>query len=476
MKPRQEKPHEIPAQFLDRMKVLLGDDYDAFLTSLQQPSVAGLRVNTLKIPATGLSSLSPWQLSPVPWCPAGFIIGNTQLNRTSPPPGKHPYHAAGLYYLQEPSAMAAAEALAPKPGEKVLDLAAAPGGKATHLAELMTNKGFLVANEIHPKRVWDLVENLERCGVTNSIVINENPLRLAEHFGEYFDRVLLDAPCSGEGMFRRAEAARQEWKPALVQSCSFRQASILESAARLLKPGGHLVYTTCTFSPDEDEGVIARFITLHPEFDLETIPRMPGFSPARPDWVALPPDHPLNRATRIWPHHAQGEGHFIAILVKRGSSIRSHAKSFKQTHNASKLSRNDKLAMDAFCRDALSTSFDDSHLAKIGSYIYLLPEEYPDLGDLHTIHIGWWLGSIQKDRFIPSHWLAMGISAPQARYSLNLSPEDPLLSAYFAGESIASQGENGWVLLCVDGFPVGWGKRVQNVLKNFYPRGLRRYS
>ena len=265
----------------------MGDEYNAFLASLHLPPASGLRVNTLKIASPEFLDLSPYEIAPIPWSSSGFTIESSEGIDTTPP-GKHPYHSAGLYYLQEPSAMAVAEVLAPQPGEKVLDLAAAPGGKATHLAALMKNTGLLVANEIHPKRVWDLVENLERCGVTNTIVTNEIPQKLADHFEGYFDRVLLDAPCSGEGMFRKSELARMEWKPELVQSCSIRQSSILEQAARMVKPGGHLAYTTCTFSAEENEGVISKFIAQHPEFELEIIQPAIGFQPAKPDWVGLP--------------------------------------------------------------------------------------------------------------------------------------------------------------------------------------------
>ena len=218
-------------------------------------------------------------------------------------PGKHPYHTAGVYYLQEPSAMAAAEALSPLPGEKVLDLAAAPGGKATHLASLMKNTGVLVANEIHPRRVWDLAENLERCGITNAVVTNETPQRLADHFGEFFDRVMLDAPCSGEGMFRKSDIARKEWKPDLPSSCAVRQGSIIEQASRLVKPGGYLAYTTCTFSPEENEGVYCRVFTNY----------TPNFNYAQIYIFQVYYQHILNglgsrilltstQAIRIWPH------------------------------------------------------------------------------------------------------------------------------------------------------------------------------
>ena len=257
----------LPPAFLARMQRLLGDEYPAFLASYDQPPTSGLRANTLKLSAAAFQAISPYPLAPLPWCPSGFLI-ESQPASTPLPPGKHPYHAAGLYYLQDPSAMAAAEVLAPRPGEKVLDLSAAPGGKSTHLAALMGNQGLLVANEIHAQRAWDLAENLERCGVRIAAITNETPARLAEHFGAFFDRVLVDAPCSGEGMFRKSEAARREWQPEMPAACAARQSAILEEAARLLRPGGHLAYTTCTFAPEEDEAVIGHFLASHPDFTL----------------------------------------------------------------------------------------------------------------------------------------------------------------------------------------------------------------
>ena len=305
--------------------------------------------------------------------------------------------------------MAAAEILAPQPGEKVLDLAAAPGGKATQLAGLMKNTGLLIANEIHPKRVWDLVENLERCGVTNAVVTNETPQRMATHFGEYFDRVLLDAPCSGEGMFRKSELARKEWKPELVHSCAIRQSVILEAAARMVKPGGRLAYTTCTFSADENEGVIARFLTQHPEFDLDVFQSVPGYQPAKPEWIGLTVEYRINRAIRIWPHLTQGEGHFIALLIKHESTEKYRLTDAKKTASfsnrllLSKGKNQTKSILDDYCRDNLSFTFENSRLILVGSYIYHLTEVTHDLVGLKVIHPGWWLGSIKKDRFIPSH-------------------------------------------------------------------------
>jgi NOL1/NOP2/sun family putative RNA methylase len=454
------------------MQDLLGEEFPAFLAVYQQPPVIGLRLNTLKLSPRTWQPLSPYPLSPVPWCPAGFILGQSLPDPASPPfsPGKHPFHAAGLYYLQDPSAMAAAELLAPRPGERVLDLAAAPGGKTTHLAALMEGQGLLVANEIHPQRAWDLAENLERFGAHNAVILNETPARLAAQFGSFFDRVLLDAPCSGEGMFRKSPIARQEWKPGLVQSCALRQGDILTSAAQLVRPGGWLAYTTCTFAPQENEAVIDRFLNAHPDFQLSALPFRAGFEPARPEWVTPPSTHSLERAMRLWPHRLAGEGHFIGILHKDDGLSTKEAMLKPNT-----LRRPDTAArqdFNAFWQQTMTTPAPEQ-LHQSGSYIYQLTPGLPDLGDLKQLHPGWWLGSAKTGRFEPSHALALGIQASHAQRALDLDPSDPLLSAYLRGSSLPIPGEAGWILVTVVGYPLGWGKRSAGVIKNLYPRGLR---
>ncbi len=311
----------LPPAFLERMKKYLGDDYAAFLASYDQPPNIGLRINTLKISPETFAAISPFQLHAIPWTSAGFLIPPDQY------PGKHPYHVAGLYYLQDPSAMAVAELMAPQPGERVLDLAAAPGGKATHIAALMAGQGLLVVNDIFKHRLHSLTRNLARWGVRNAVVLNETPERLAQHFGPFFDRVLVDAPCSGEGMFRKDSAMRKVWIPKNIQDYAARQDIILQSAARLVRPGGKLVYVTCTFSPEENEGTLARFLHTHSEFEMAALSQMAGFAPGRPDWLEGLDMPSLQRAVRLWPHKSLGEGHFIAVMERNqnGSAIRVHA-------------------------------------------------------------------------------------------------------------------------------------------------------
>ncbi len=521
---------DIPDAFWERMAGLLGEEFPAFLASYDAPPSIGLRVNTLKISVEDFQRLAPFDLSPIPWCPAGFKIipgvnrtstseldsgveasaglvgdgkrpaeASTPTNRS---PGKHPYHAAGLYYLQDPSAMAVAELLDPQPGERVLDLAAAPGGKTTHIAALMQGHGLLVANEIHPKRAWELAGNLERWGARNVAVTNETPERLADRFAGFFDAVLVDAPCSGEGMLRKGEAARREWAPELVRGCALRQTGILEHAARLVRPGGRLAYATCTFNAEENEGTIARFLADHPEFELVALPQRPGFARGvRCKDVAC---NVSTNVVRLWPHLAPGEGHFIAVLRHVEDSSPLSPVKFWQPRL---LPKPVELAYRTFCATALDippghsgieavrqSSFESAgrshqgvkppegsipdpvfstHLAVVGSYLYALPADLPDLTGLRYLHPGWWLGTLKKNRFEPSHALALGLQPQDVQRVLNLRPDAAELAAYLRGETLPSPGADGWTLATVDCHPIGWGKRVANRLKSHYPKGLR---
>lgn len=456
---------EIPERFLARMATLLSDEYAAFLASYDEPPSVGLRVNTLKISVDAFRAIAPFELTPVSWCPAGFTLTDEAA------PGKHSYHAAGLYYLQDPSAMAAVELLDPQPGECVLDLAAAPGGKATHIAARMQGQGLLVANEIHPKRAWELAGNLERWGARNAAITNETPERMAERFPGFFDRVLADAPCSGEGMMRKSETARREWAPELVNGCALRQTGILDQAATMVRPGGRLVYSTCTFNPEENERTVARFLTRHTDFALIESPQRPGYFPGRPAW--LPENEgkaELACAIRLWPHHAPGEGHFIAALERSRSPAAPAAKSWRPV----KLPRPVGEAYRTFCAANLNGMPAVEQPALVGSYLYALPPELPDLAGLRYLHPGWWLGVVKGARFEPSHALALALSIGDAHRVLDLPAGAPELTAYMHGETPTNPGEEGWTLVAVDGYSIGWGKRSGGRLKSHYPKGLRR--
>jgi len=319
---------------------------------------------------------------------------------------------AGLYYLQDPSAMAPAVLLDPQPGERILDLAAAPGGKTTQLAALMHGRGLLVANEIKDKRLGHLAMNVERWGAGNILITNETPERLADTFGPFFDRVLVDAPCSGEGMFRKDMGARRDWSPEMVQGCAVRQRNILHIAAKLVRPGGYLLYSTCTFAPEEDEEIIFDLLENAPGYEVVSLPDFPGFLRGKPEWARRQP----------------------------------------------------------------RMEFSPDRLVVRGERLYLTPEEMPDLGGLRLVHPGVWLGTFKKGRFEPAHPLALYLKAGAVKNALDFKPGDSRLAAYLRGETLDSPGEPGWVLVCVDGFGLGWGKRVQGVVKNHYPHGWVQFS
>jgi 16S rRNA C967 or C1407 C5-methylase (RsmB/RsmF family)/NOL1/NOP2/fmu family ribosome biogenesis protein len=455
----------LPDAFLTLMQAQLGDAYGDFLACYDQPPSVGLRVNTLKITPEKFTSLYPEALEPNPLASSGFVL---------PPdsrPGKHPYHAAGLFYVQDPSAQAVAELLAPRPGERVLDLAAAPGGKTTHIAALMQNQGLLVANDISPRRVRDLARNVERWGARNVVVTNESPEKLADYFGATFDRVLVDAPCSAEGVFRKEPTARGKWQPKLVESCALQQDAILQDSAHLVRPGGRLVYATCTFSSRENEGTLARFLGEYADFDIVAVPEIPGSDRGHPEWLEnANPALGLARAVRLWPHKAPGEGHFIAILERKGTAA---PRSALPPLRSAPLSRKATDDFAQFCAETLNLQFPQDQLALRGSHLYLLPKELPDLTGLRVIHWGWWLGTVKKKRFEPAHALIMGLKVEEIKQTLPLKVDDVALMRYLRGEVLSSPGPNGWVAVAVDGFPLGWGKRVQGRLKPHLPTWLR---
>ncbi len=452
----------IPEDFKIKMKTLLQDDYPSFLQSFEQESEQGLRINLLKTNAETFRKHLDFKLEPVPWCPIGFYYSKEDR------PGKHPYHAAGVYYIQEPSAMSVVEFLEPKPGDMILDLCAAPGGKSTHIAAYMQGEGLLVSNEIHPSRVKALSENIERCGVTNALVTNETPERLAPRFPAFFDRILVDAPCSGEGMFRKLDEACEDWSGEKIEHCASMQADILEAAATMLKPGGILVYSTCTFSPEENEKTVARFLEKYPSFELEEIPFVAGMQPGRPDWASG--EEILSRTIRLWPHQLKGEGHFVARLRKNDGPEALDRKSSKQA----KVDKQAMKVFEEFCHSTLTFDWEFSgEYLLFGEQLYAAPSEMPSIDKLKVTRPGWHLGTIKKSRFEPSHALALGLKKSQANH-LAFSPKEESILRYLRGEALMVESAGkGWTLVCVDAFPIGWGKLSDGQLKNHYPKGLR---
>ncbi len=429
----------LPEAFLQRMQMQLGQEYPAFLQSLERPRAVALRWNPLK----GKKPVLPFVGEPVPWEPQGYYY-DAQAR-----PGLHPYHEAGVYYLQEASAMAPVALLNPQPGEWVCDLCAAPGSKTTQIAGRMQGEGFLLCNEINPKRARILSRNIERMGVANALVTNEHPEKLAQRFAACFDRVLVDAPCSGEGMFRKEEAAVTDWSPETVEMCARRQREILESASQLVRPGGRLVYATCTFAPQENEQTVAAFLAGHPEFSPEAV-EAPWFAPGE------------NGSYRLWPHKLLGEGHFAAVLRKTGQEQR-------QTPEQTPSEKLPREWLDF--AGSMGISLGKGKALYFGQSLYWAPEGMPQLKGLKVERPGLELGVIKKGRFEPAHALALWLD--HCTCCVNLASDSREIGDYLHGEVLPSDCK-GWCLMQVDGYPIGWAKGDGRLLKNHYPKGLRR--
>ena len=451
----------LPEEFEKRMQKMLGDECTAFLASYEDDRMQALRINTCKVPVSDdYKSISPFNLCrPVPWAEAAFYYSKEER------PGKHPHHEAGIYYIQEPSAMAVAGMLEAKPGEIILDLCAAPGGKTTQIAAAMKNQGILVANEIHPQRAKILSQNVERLGFRNVIVTNEAPEKLAERFVGYFDKILVDAPCSGEGMFRKDEAARDEWSPENVAKCASRQDMILDCAVRMLKPEGRLVYSTCTFAPEENEGSICRLLERNSHMEIAKPKTYSHFSKGRQDWWENAPES-IENTIRLWPHKLDGEGHYIAVLKKNGG-CEGDVKELVPLKEKLIPKEYIEFAKQFFVEVPIGNFY------MFGEQLYMIPDGMFSIDKLRTLRIGWHLGEIKKNRFEPSHALVLGADVFNIKNVAALSSEEQDIFLYLKGETFNSEGENGWCAVTVDGYPIGLGKRVNGLVKNHYPKGLR---
>ncbi len=465
---------------------MLKEAYPAFVRSYEDAKYQALRVNPLKTDREDFVQKAPFDLRPVAWEARGFYYASENQ------PGKHPWHEAGVYYIQEPSAMAPVAYLEAAPGERILDLCAAPGGKSTQIAAGLQGEGLLVCNEIHPQRAKILSENVERMGIRNALVTNETPAKLADTFVEFFDKILVDAPCSGEGMFRKNEEACDEWSLENVQICADRQDEILDCAAGMLRPGGRLVYSTCTFAPAENEGSISRFIKRHPEFHIVEVPLYEGMSRGNADWADESVEG-IEKTIRLWPHLLQGEGHYLAVLEKDGevpAGYQGFCKNGLQTgisladggkqkecgkgKGQSKNAQQTDLAdYKQFIADTLRIGL-KGELLLFGEQLYLIPEGMPSIQGLKVMRPGLHLGTLKKNRFEPSHALALFLTADDVKRSMDIQADAPAAKAYLNGMTLNHDGEKGWYLITVDGYSLGWGKLSGQVMKNHYPKGLRK--
>ncbi len=503
--------HPLPDGFLARMAAMLGEEYPTFLASYGREVTPSLRINPLKCATDRAATVIPFLGERVAWQAAGFYYGEAALSGEVRP-GKHPLHEGGLYYIQEASAMLPASLCPPIPGERVLDLCAAPGGKASQLAGALMGRGLLVANEIHPGRAAVLSQNMERMGVKNALVTNASPDELALRFKHYFDKIVVDAPCSGEGMFRREADAVTMWSPENVALCAERQAGILDAAAEMLAPGGHLVYSTCTFAPAENEGAVMDFLSRHPDFAV--VPSVePDVVAAReaglltgghPEWVDGWEMYPeaireaVRLTYRVLPHHAKGEGHFAALLLRRGdtecaasacgtSIATQKAKSGKPCKGKGNPSGEATAValFSAFCREVFGTNPPISETVPccFGDRLYLVPsalgataaEVRKNLHRLHVLRAGLCVGTViilngGRGRFEPDHALAMATADGPGCFPLASYDE---AVAYLRGETLPAPDTRGWRVITYRGIPLGWGKASDGVMKNHYPKGLR---
>lgn len=516
----------LPAAFVEEMrelfKILPGvsvSELPAFLESLTKERSYGLRRNPLKYTKEEFEKNMPYEMDRILWADEGYFY------RREDQPGKSPYHEAGAFYIQEPSAMIAAELLGAEPGDVVADLCAAPGGKSTQIAGQMQGEGLLVCNEYVPARARILSQNLERMGVANCVVLKEDVGRMAERFPLFFDRVLVDAPCSGSGMFRKEEEALLQWSPENVGMCAERQMEILGHAAKMVRPGGVLVYSTCSFSESEDEGVVRRFLQEHGEFSPDDSVLTRELLDAGVCPGGLP------GSVRMWPHRLCGEGHFAARFVKAGAdtesgrgkingtdtesgrgktngadtesdrtktngmdtkscgegmsgkSIASGKAKIRQAGGTKKGRPGDRDGQQEnwnyfadFCKQYLNGHYpekleEEGRLIWRGEHLFLVPTCLPDLGNLRTERSGLYLGEAKKGRFEPSHTWAMTLKKEDVRQRMEL--RDP--AVYLRGETVENEdGLKGWVLMLLQAKPLGWGKAGGNVVKNHYPKGLRK--
>lgn len=471
----------LPETFLENMKELLGEEYPEYAESMKERPYSALRINTLKVAPDTFLSKSPFSLSAVPWSDKGFYF-----DRERDRPSHHPYYFAGLYYIQEPSAMIPAALLPVEPGERVLDLCAAPGGKATELAARLQGEGLLLANDISASRAMALAKNLQMAGVRNAIVTAETPERLAQSFPQYFDRILLDAPCSGEGMFRREPGMVRDW---LERGPSWYvpvQREILQEAYKMLKPGGKMVYSTCTFSVQEDEGMIQWFLDRHRDMRICPVKRHSAYSEGRPDMVEGGSEE-LRHCVRIFPHRAQGEGHF-AVLLERlpNESIQEKAyntditeRNGKKTYQR-KGNRREKqygetkpewlqeLAKKAVCLQG-------GHFRRQKERWSWLPDELQMMPGLRIVAGGLMLGTEKKERFEPAVPLALALKKEEVSCAIDFPAEDGRIIKYLKGETLLTEETvKGYALLCADGYPLGWVKgNGKGMLKNKYYVGWR---
>ncbi len=447
---------ELPLKYKERMEALLGEDFKEYEKALSEAPVRAFRVNTDKISTEDFSKINIFSTEKIPYVENGFYLNYDKI-------GNHPYHHAGMIYVQEPGAMAPAECLEIEKDWKILDMCAAPGGKSTHLRNKLGANGVLVSNEIIPSRCKILTGNIERLGLRNTVTTCMDTKKLAKTFPDTFDLIMVDAPCSGEGMFRKEEIAIDEWSEENVKMCAERQKEILENACICLKDGGYIIYATCTFSLDENEMTVDAFLKEHPEFELVK---------ARDEVIENTSDgiffdgcqtESIHLARRFYPHKSKGEGQFMAVLHNKNEFFDT-AK--KQKKEAVKL---DKCVVD-FLKDTLSDYDESNVLMYNGNPVYFTPDFEVKKGSAFSCGVT--IGEIKKNYILPHHQFFMAMGKDFKR-KIELSPDSEEMKKYLHGEEFETDSPNGWAVVTTEGCSVGGVKVVSGRAKNHYPKGLR---
>lgn len=460
-----------PAQYEANMKALLGPaEYEAYVRTFERHYLQGLRVNTAKISPAALLQRLGQDLKPVPWCPSGFYLDGSTADYS-----KLPEYAAGLFYLQEPSAMAPAAILPIEEGDKVLDLCAAPGGKSTQLAARLKGTGLLVANDISPSRARALLKNLELAGASGAVVTAEAPYRLSQRFPGYFNKILVDAPCSGEGMFHKEPAIMKNWEQYGNGYYAKMQREILPLAVDMLAPGGMFLYSTCTFSPSENEQIIEELLETHPELSLIPIHKVGGMADGLPE-KSLSGREDLRFTARFWPHRAEGQGHFAALLQKAENAAIRPTASVTESKIVGAYNARDMELWQLWCEENLARPWREvlpanGFFAKAGEKLLYNALSAPELSGLRILRNGVLLGELKKDRFEPSQAFAMLLEKGDCLREVDMPADDLRCKSYLRGESLRGDYKDGWTLMLCGGYSLGWGKAVQGVVKNKYGKG-----
>ena len=435
-------------QFDARMKSLLKDEYDDFKKALLEKPVKGLYLNRNKKNVERVLEEQYIEHHP--------IVENGYLYDENYHPGRSAYFLAGLYYIQEPSAMLVADALPIGPDDFVLDMCAAPGGKSCEIASRLTGEGVLIANDIEASRARILSENIERFGLDNTIVTNVDPMRFTKQFQDAFDKIVLDAPCSGEGMFRKLEQAVDTWSEDKVLECAHIQKNLLKGAYDMLKQGGMVIYSTCTYSYEENEAMVHYAVD---ELGFELLPLSKSHG--------LCPGVDLDEVVRCYPHHYRGEGHFIALLRKPGNSPRKVVRPMKP-----QVSQADLKVLKAFYQETLNKKV-PAYIIENNGHLYAIKKNFPELKGIRVLRNGLYLGEVRKNRFIPSYSLALTLTKEDVKRSYDYSCDSEEIKKYIHGETLEGTGNKGFGVIFVDGYPLSFYKE-SNQVKNLFPKGLRR--